>query len=288
MNVISYSLFGTKNIQQRLHRDWDIYRQEEDRYWYNIPAIYIINSIIYDDFVMKLYVSENISEHRLYPLLKELNKRDNFFLYKTDISYTNTEPTMWRMIPLWDKETDILLCRDIDSLPTINEVKATKTFIDSNYLIHTMRTHRNHNSNPTRILAGLCGFKKEVLKEVININNFSDYYKYSSGGWGCDQNTLISIFYNQVKDKKKYFMDSPIKTETHNVIGNPETSTIDYNLNNYNHEVLNFIDSYTIWSGEPIDFRKDKLKKLLEFDYKECSFIIDIIQNNDELKNFYL
>ncbi len=288
MNVISYSLFKTKNIQQRLHRDWDKYRQEEDRYWYNIPAMYIINSIIYNDFVMKVYVSENISEHRLYPLLTELNKRDNFVLYKTNIEYKNTEPTMWRMMPLWNKDTDILLCRDIDSLPTINEIKATKAFIDSDYLIHTMRTHRNHNSQPTRILAGLCGFKKNVVGTITKINKFEDYYKYSSGGWGCDQNTLISLFYEQVQDKKKHFMDSALKTEIHDVRPNELTGHLDHNLNDYQHEILDFIDAYTEWSGEPIDFRKDKLLNLLAFDYDECSFINDLFDNNEEIKKFYL
>ena len=287
MNYISYCLFDTKNINQRMHRDWDIHRTEIDRYWYNIPANFIINSNLYPDFKIKLYISENYTSHPLYPLLQLLGKQDNFSLNVIKTKYNNTEPTMWRMIPLWNEDTENLLCRDIDSLPTINEVKATKEFLNSDFLIHTMRTHRNHNAYPTKILAGLCGFKKEVV-EHIPIKNFSDYYKKSNGGWGVDQNTLIEIFYANIADKKNLFLDSPIKTDIHDVRMNDDTGYIDFTQNDYKHELLTFIDSFTTWSGEPIDFRKDNLKQLLEFDYKECELLKNFFAENEEIKNFYL
>jgi hypothetical protein len=287
MNYISYCLFDTKNIHQRAHRDWDIHRMEQDRYWYNIPASYIINSVLYPDFKIKLYISENFTSHPLFPLLQFLDKQDNFILKVVKANYNNTEPTMWRMIPLWDDETENLLCRDIDSLPTINEIKATKEFLSSDYLIHTMRTHRNHNAYPTKILAGLCGFKKDVVNH-IPIKNFIDYYKHSNGGWGVDQNTLIKIFYTDIQDKKGLFLDSPIKTETHDVRMNNECGFIDFTKNDYSHELLTFIDSFTEWAGEPIDFRKNNLQQLLNFEYKECELLKEFLEKTEEIKNFYL
>lgn len=287
MNYISYCLFNTVNVNQRIHRDWDNHRMEQDRYWYNIPAMYIANSILYPDFKIVLYITENITQHPLYPLLQFLSKQDNFVLNVIEgLSYNNTEPTMYRMHPLWNEETDILLCRDIDSLPTINEVKATYSFIESNYLIHTMRTHRQHNSHATNILAGLCGFKKDVIN-YTDVKNFDNYYKYSSGNWGVDQNVLIEFFYNRIKDKKTLFLDSPIKTELHNVRMNNEVGFIDFRKHNYEHELLTYIDKYTQWSGEPIDFRK-QLKGLLDFDYKECNTLKEFIENNELIKKFYL
>jgi hypothetical protein len=260
---------------------------EQDRYWYNIPASYILNTLLYPDFTIRLYISENYTTHPLYPFLEFLNKQDNFKLSVIKANYNNTEPTMWRMIPLWDEDTDVLLCRDIDSLPTINEIKATKEFLKSDFLIHTMRTHRNHNAHPTRILAGLCGFKKDVLK-YVPVESFVDYYKFSNGGWGVDQNTLIKLFYTDIQDKKNLFLDSPIKTELHDVRMNPETGYIDFIENDYEHELLTFIDKFTQWSGEPIDFRKDNLKQLLDFDYKECEAIKSFLKQNEKIKDFYL
>lgn len=292
MKVISYSLFKTKNINQRIHRDWDKYRLEEDRYWYNIPALYIINSIIYKDFEMRLYVSENITTHPMFSLLLELNKQDNFKMIRVKTDYNNTEPTMWRMIPFW-QDVDILLCRDIDSLPTIKEVKATMTFIDSDYLIHTMRTHRQHNSFATRVLAGLCAFKpKEIINKKLidsNINNFVDYYKRSGNNWGCDQNTLIDIFYSKIEDKMKYFLDSPITTDIHKVNRHNDVGFVDfekYELESI--DILEEIDKHTEWSGEPIKFIGDKLKTILEFDYPVCKVVSDILNNDEMLKKTYL
>ena len=151
--AISYSLFETKNIHQRSHRDWDQHWEEINRYWYNIPALYIINSLLYKEFQMNIYVSNTIKNHKLYDLLEELNKEDNFNLIEVDKEYSNTEPTMWRMIPFWEKDIDIILCRDLDSLPTISEVKTTKQFIASKFSIHNIRSHNNHNNIETMMMA---------------------------------------------------------------------------------------------------------------------------------------
>lgn len=279
-------MFDTLNMAQRMHRDWDMYRAETDRYWYNIPAVYVVNSLLYPDFRMELYVSEGIKQHPLFSLLLKLNKRDNFSLYVSKQKYRNTEPTMWRMIPLWKDDCDILLCRDIDSLPTKDEYKATISFIESDFLIHTMRSHRQHNSPATRMLAGLCGFKKGILPH-ISVSSFAEYYRRSTAGWGCDQNTLIDIFYNKIKDKKTVFLDSALKTETHDVVRNTETGYIDSGSTEYTHEVLDYIDKYTTWAGEPIDFRKEKLKSLLNFDYEPCRYMSEILED-EKLREFYV
>jgi hypothetical protein len=289
--IISYCLFETKNINQRLHRDWDKYRNEMQRYWYNIPSVYIINSLIFDDFDMRIYISSNVKENPLYPLLNTLNKQNNFNLYVSNANYNNTEPTMWRMIPFWG-DVDVLLCRDIDSLPTKQEIQATKEFLDSGFLIHTMRTHNHHNQASTNILAGLCGFKpKEIMNEsLISVNSFKEYYGFSNGSWGCDQNTLIELFYNRIEDKKKYFLDSALSSDVHKVHKKEHCGYIDhsiYKIKDYN-EIIEYIDQYTVWSGEPIDFRKEKLEKLLDYDLEPCKVIKEIFDKNPDIKDFYL
>ncbi|MGH9048848.1 MAG: hypothetical protein ACRDY4_03870 [Acidimicrobiia bacterium] len=45
-----------------------------------------------------------------------------------DRVYAGTEPTLWRMLPLWDDEVDLWLCRDIDSVPTVDELRAVRVF----------------------------------------------------------------------------------------------------------------------------------------------------------------
>lgn len=284
MNVISYCLFETKNISQRTHRDWDIYKMEIDRYWYNIPSVYIANNLIYPDFTMKMYISSNLENHPLYPLLNELSKQNNFMLYKSKANYNNTEPTMWRMIPYWDKDTDILLCRDIDSLPTMNEVAITRQFMESQYLIHTMRTHKHHTNHNTSILAGLCGFKPKQLSDIISVKSFQEYFGFSNGRWGCDQDTLIEIFYDRI-DKEKYFLDSPISTNIHNV---PKKSGVGYldidTLKIKDDEFIKYIDSLTVWSGEPIDSRGEKLKELMKYDN---GVINNIFDKYEKIREFY-
>lgn len=287
MKVISYCLFDTVDMNQRNHRGWDIFKNDLHRYWYNIPAMYIINSIIYKEFETRVYISESITNHEIYPLLTELSKNDNFKIIKIDLKYNNTEPTMWRMMPYWDDNVEIVLCRDIDSLPSINEIKATKTFIETDYSIHTMRTHSAHNNYETRLLAGLCGFKPSKLTNEDIPKTFDEYYNFSTLNWGCDQNTLIEFFYKRITNKQN-FLDSPISTNAHTVSLHDDVTYIDFTNYEIGIDILNYIDQYTVWSGEPIDFRGDKLSRLLEFDYKECDIVKTIMRDNPFVKNFYM
>lgn len=287
MNCISYCLFTPLNKDEKFHREWDDFRTQNNRYWFNIPALFVVNSILYPDFKIKLFISKSISSHPLFPLLKELDKQDNFETIIIEKGYKNTEPTMWRMIPLWDKTTSILLCRDIDSIPTEMEVNVTRQFIDSTFLIHTIRSHRQHNNSLTRMLAGLSGFKKDCLR-LIKIKSFEEYYQSSSEKWGCDQDTLIKYFYSKVRKKRKYFLDSALSTNIHKVKKNWRTGSLNYVKVDENQKIYDVIDSHTKWSGQPIDFRKNKLIELLQLGYPQCELISSILNSNNILRSFYL
>ena len=64
----------------------------------------------------------------------------------------------WRMLPFFDDKTDLLYCRDIDSLTTSNEFKTMMFFEGSDYKMYTNRSHApGHKTDRIKILAGLCG-----------------------------------------------------------------------------------------------------------------------------------
>ena len=65
--IISYSFFEPKSLHREM-RTWDLYNNQ-DRYWYNIPALMAINSVVYPDAKIKVKPSsfnEKIHEE-LYP-----------------------------------------------------------------------------------------------------------------------------------------------------------------------------------------------------------------------------
>jgi hypothetical protein len=174
--IISYSFFEPKSLHREM-RTWDLYNNQ-DRYWYNIPALMAINSVVYPDAKIKIHISNNIKSNKYFEILEKIaDNFGNIELVNLDYDYRETEPTMWRYKPLFDKESDIVLCRDIDSLPNSDEIKATYYFLNnSQYYVHTLRTHTNHVIPHTIILAGLCGYRPNKIEFLQNIS-----FEISSG-----------------------------------------------------------------------------------------------------------
>ena len=294
--IISYSFFTPKSLHKEM-RFWDAYNNY-DRYWYNIPALMAINTIAYPNAKIKIHLSEEIKSNPLFEILEKIsNNMSNIELVYLTYEYKNTEPTLWRYKPLFDKEAAIVLCRDIDSLPNQDELLATYYFLENKkYSIQSLRTHTNHVIPATIILAGLSSYRP---KNIINIKdiNFDMYYNhFKSEHWGLDQNSLINLFIQNREWVMNNFLDSPISTEYHKV--GPaliECKSLDQNFYKLNvrmtldKKILEILNNETKWAGEPTNLRGEKLKKLLNIDNPVLSKMSDIINScSEEIKNFYL
>tara|TARA_B100000683_G_scaffold277766_1_gene338719 strand:+ start:736 stop:1608 length:873 start_codon:yes stop_codon:yes gene_type:complete len=290
MNIISYSFFEPKVLHR--HRDWDKFNTY-DRYWYVLPALIAINSYVYPDFKIKFHISNNITQNKLYTLFEKCIAKYNLEVEIINREYDNTEPTIWRYKPLLEKECDVLLCRDIDSLPTTDEIKSTYYFINNEkYEVSTIRSHKNHKIPQTIMLAGLCAFRPKKIDLSDNFDIFLD--KYSTSNWGVDQNYLIRTFTKDNKYTSDKFLDSRLNSKNH-YIANPlidcDSFDEEYYGKNVNidlsQSVLRLLDSYTEWSGEPIDVRGEDLKNILSKNTK-LKEMLTILESDKVLKEFYL
>ena len=291
MGIISYSFFEPKIMHQ--HRFWDKFKDEKERYWYNIPALVIVNNILYPEFKVRIHISENIKESELYPLLKDMESENLIDLVQMDYEYSNTEPTVWRYKPIFEKSSEIVLCRDIDSLPTSDEYLSTKYFIkNEEFYINTIRSHTNHTTPSTIMLAGLCGFRPNKFNTSIDFNDF--YKNVHNSSWGVDQNIIINMFASNKNITEKRFLDSPLSNKLHNV-GNPiikcvskrkEFYRTNVSLEEDKNDILKILDDITIWSGEPVDSR-NKLNEILSLNFDICRKVKDIIIKNEKIKEFY-
>lgn len=295
--MISYSFFEPKSIHKEM-RFWDLYNNKE-RYWYNIPALMAINSYFYGDFNIKIHVSKNIKDNYLYEVLEKIESNyDNVEIVEMPYDYNNTEPTMWRYKPLFNKESDIVLCRDIDSLPNEDELKATYHFIENNnFYIHTLRTHTNHASYATIILAGLCGYRPKSISLLKNINFDLYYNHFKNTNWGLDQNSLIAMFTRDPVLVRNHFLDSPISTE-HHIVGNALINCIskdqdfyreNVDISKYDKGLIEFLNKYTKWAGEPTNFRGEILIDLFKFEIDSIKKMESVIEScSQKVKDFYL
>ena len=293
--TISYSFFTPKSLNKEM-RFWDNYNFP-DRYWYNIPSSMCVNNILYPNSKIKIHISPSIKNHFLFEMLEKIPQYfSNIEVVEMDYDYQNTEPTMWRYKPLLNKESDVVLCRDIDSLPNSDEFLATTYFLNNpNFFVHTLRTHTNHVIPQTIILAGLCGFRPKNIKYLQGVDFDSYYNHFKNAVWGLDQSSLINMFVREKDWVKNHFLDSPISTQLHRV-GPPLIDCNSLNQDYYHQNVnvnldktlFDILDTETKWAGEPTNFRGQKFVDFLNLDYDTVRTMKDLLSScSTEVQNFY-
>ena len=295
MNQISYSFFTPKKYNDDKFYDKYI---SIDRYWYNIPSIISLNKLLYPDFEIKFYISSDIKDNPLYKVIDEsIKKIEGISVEVMNYDYSFTEPTIWRYKPIIESSVDILLCRDIDSIPNEVEVKSTYYFINNeNFKITSIRSSKYHNCDGTIILAGLCGFRTKELNYPNN--NFDEfYYNIGIDQWGIDQSFLIRFLKSKGADWiLNNFLDSRI-SNVDNIVLNPRLNCVSndeifYRDNvslDIDNKLLSLLNSITSWPGEPVNCRGNLLIELLKFDkYPSIRIMKDILMSDNNLKNFYI
>lgn len=285
--IISYCLFTPKKLNNEI-RFWDPYANEL-RYWYNIPALVAINQIVYPMGEIWIYLSEEIKDHPLFEILIRLKESfTSLNLIFLDYPYENTEPTLWRYKPVFDCLSDIIICRDLDSLPNEIEIKATNYFIENpKYYIQTLRTHTNHRFPITTILAGLSAFRPKQIDQLKEYDFETFYHSNKSDSYGLDQGAIIKFFTTDLKWTKKFFLDCVISSPNQKP-GKPLIPCVSLKENTYKkkkisegipQQLVKLLNNTTEWGGEPIDFRGEKLKELLDVDHAMTSKLKDCLAN---------
>lgn len=295
MNQISYSFFTPRKYNN--NKFYEKY-SSRDRYWYNLPALISINKIFYPDFEIVFYISPDIIQNPLFKLIEESIKNGDVRIEIMDYDYNYTEPTVWRFKPIIESSVDVLLCRDIDSIPNEAEIKATRFFIENEkYKMTSIRSHKFHNSYDTIVLAGLCAFRPKDL--LFPNNNFEEFWKsIARDQWGLDQFFLINFLLSKGVDwVSNHFLDSRISNGTDNFVNLPiiKCDSLDekFYIHNVEYdidiELFSLLNKITVWPGEPVNFRESFLSELLKFDkYEPIKRIKEILYSDEGLKKFYL
>lgn len=292
MKIISYSLFDSKKNFNHI-RDWDNHREINYRYWTNIPTLVLANSLLYPKYVMKLFIHSSIKENPLFPLLSHLKENFNLSLVELNMDYSGREPSLWRFIPIWDKNNEIVLTRDLDSLPNTSELKCSRLFESSDCEVMTMRSHPNHNHQirAVRMLAGLSGFKPNVMGDI---GQYESFYKHATTlwEWGLDQEALIEHFL----EKKGYgylskkFMDCAVDYRKENSMWPcfpiKQEDTLVVNLSEKDIELMRILDKLTDWAGKPIDSR-GIFEEIVKLSGKNGIDLKKFISSNPQAREFY-
>jgi hypothetical protein len=157
-----------------------------------------------------------------------------------EIQKSLSDGMFWRFKPIFDKNYDLLLIRDIDYTPSAYELDLVNDFIDSSYSFHIIRSHLDHKMP---IMGGLFGIKKDLYKEFeLGYLKWKKKYNNSEIIYNDDQLFLANYIYDKVYLKsiihtsnviflgEKYKIINP---PVNYIIGGDDRHKIDYN--NMNH-----------------------------------------------------
>lgn len=279
--VFSYSLFEPKHLPS--HRSWDKWRNDNKRYWFNIPSILLINKLLYHDYEMYFYLSPNIWDN---PLSDIFNIFDNVKTITINREYNFTEPAIWRMMPLWERNIEVFHPRDVDSLTNDLEYKFIKEFESSDCLVGTIRSHENHYGILCRMLAGLSSFKPNKINPAIKGYNFDFYYSLRGSEYGSDQNLIIKLFTKNEEFTKDYFLDCKINRQNNSQDFPCKIASLHQHIiDDEKQKIFNLINKNTnsTWLGEPCDSRGELLNYFLNL----YPSIKEKIVANNLLSEFY-
>ena len=285
MKLVSTVLFGTQT-----------------RYWYTLLTSIVANLELYKGFSVRLYISADVRSHPISSILDELSDKLPFQVFEIPGAYIATEPSMWRMRPLWEPMIESFLCRDIDSVPTSEELQAVRLWENSSYSVHSIRSFHLHD---TLLMAGLCGFRPAniqfVTQQVPSFDHYVELYKQHASQcpnfvWGCDQEALRMLFSNM----RPYIFDCPIGNcgphhETLGIPTSPKATTFSVSLDDLNVSLRRICDEtmavpwgdFKGFAGRPIGDTRAQLHEILKLDLPTCAPVREILANSVDYTNFY-
>ncbi len=167
MNVLSYSIWGPATAVT-MH----------EVYWASLVTALIGDIGIYRGWEIRVYHDASIETSPVRDLLARMSERwpQIKIVPCSGERYPGLcQRMLWRVLPLFDPEVEILECRDTDSLPTAKERKAVEWFVTKGVgrgdFIHMMRSAHAH---ATPIMGGMVGFHCPTVRESYPFKSFDE------------------------------------------------------------------------------------------------------------------
>ena len=155
------------------------------------------------EWQLRIHHDDRIKAFPYFKALKAMDGRGLIKLVDCGKAETLCGSMLWRMKPLWENETDVLVCRDLDSLPMPRDFRMVHEFAMSGAIAHAVLDSESH-SGP--LMGGMCAFLapsvrvatpfvqsyEQLLQRVADVN---------LNRHGADQVVLNREFWPAVKER---------------------------------------------------------------------------------------
>jgi hypothetical protein len=186
MKCISYSLFGDPSSFE-----FGFYLRGV---FHNIR----MNRLLFPDFHTIVYATTEII-NKYYDVLGDVGQLTNkLTIQEEDNNPRRCEGMLRRMMPLFEKDFDTVICRDLDSVSTYREALCTYEWLQSGLPYHAINDNAAHGG----LMGGMVAFKSEDFKKDTGYKSFEQMIRgVDLKLHGSDQNFMNRAILPKIKGK---------------------------------------------------------------------------------------
>lgn len=150
-----------------------------------------------NDYWLTIHHDKRVMERREFRFLQELERRTLIRLVDCGEATTLCGAMLWRMEPLFDPDVELVICRDVDSLPMTRDRKMVEAFQASRGTIHGINDSESHS---IPLMGGMIAVKGDAFRSHFT----KERWEALKASWdfsehGSDQRFLSAHVYPLMK-----------------------------------------------------------------------------------------
>lgn len=147
-----------------------------------------------NDWWLEIAHDDRVKELREFRFLRELERNSLIRLRDCGPAPFLCSAMLWRLDPVFDKDVEVVVCRDIDSLPMHRDRKMVEAFIASRGTVHAIHDSESHSGplmgGMIAVKSGGIPFSKDQWDALKNTYDLSEH--------GSDQRFLNEHLYPRI------------------------------------------------------------------------------------------
>jgi hypothetical protein len=142
------------------------------KYCYGMISNVEIAKIIYPDWICRIYYGNSVPNE----FIDKLKTYPNVELVLMPEGPEHMFPMMWRFIGIDDDDVEVIISRDADARLSYREKVCVDIFMESDFLLHSIRDNPSHNN----IMGGMWGIKKNDKVKITELSKDWEGHYYDS------------------------------------------------------------------------------------------------------------
>lgn len=191
--IVSIAFFRNR------HSEYESARcgEAQGKFFVNYLATFVrAHHSVFGDWKLMVHHDDRAKAFPYFGTLVRMQSRGLLVLQDCGTADTLCGSMLWRLRPVWDPAVEVVICRDLDSLPTPREKRAVDRWIaDDSCWLHSMQDSPSHRS--TTLMGGMVGFKAKHAKLYNSFDSFMGAVSYigiNLNQKGADQKVLAMMY----------------------------------------------------------------------------------------------